>query len=181
MTFMEWMVKTIREDNALGSWLEEIKYDLHSSFGKFLINSINSSKPILLLCDDKREWLKTYILSSINSSNLNRPLIPLYDISSFKDKFERATSEESREYIKDVLSISFPNGYIIWYIGNGNSALANAPKVLDDSFLWLFDVNMPNALEFSNEDANVDFKLMQTIRLLNTALTGYLYEDFKLQ
>jgi len=180
MTFMDWMVKTIREDNALGSWLEEIKYDLHSSFGKFLLNSINSSKPILLLCDDKREWLKTYILHTINNNNLNRPLIPLYDISSFKDKFAYASNEENREYINDVLSVSFDSGYIIWYIGDSNCALANAPKVFDGSFLWIFDENIPNALSFSNDDEYVDFKLMQSIRLLNTAITAYLYEEFKI-
>jgi hypothetical protein len=180
-SYMDWMIKTIRNDPALGSWLEDIKYDTLSSFGNFLQNSFSDSKTILLLCDDKRDWFKNYILSTINNQNINRPLIPIYDMSALKDKFSHSSSEENRQYIKDVLDISFSNGYVIWYIGDCSSPLANAPKVFDNSFLWVFDEDIPNALEFKNNDDSVDFKLMQVLRLLNYSISAFLYEDFKLQ
>jgi len=115
--FLNWTVDTIREDKLLSPWLEEKKFEWAPLVSKNITNILDKSYSILIITDKEREWFLNYILSNINSSKLNRPFLPFYDFSSFYKNLDQIKSEDDISNIKDMLKISFPNGYCFWYIG----------------------------------------------------------------
>lgn len=114
--FLNWTVDTIREDKLLSPWLEEKKFEWAPLVSKNITNILDKSYSILIITDKEREWFLNYILSNINSSKLNRPFLPFYDFSSFYKNLDQIKSEDDISNIKDMLKISFPNGYCFWYI-----------------------------------------------------------------
>ena len=122
--FLNWTVNTIREDRLISPWLEEKKYEWTPLIAKNIHNLLERGFSIIVITDKEREWFLEYILANINSSKLNRPFLPYYDFKSFYRFMDNVKSDEDISYIKDMLSISFPNGYCFWYIGKSQDVRA---------------------------------------------------------
>ena len=152
--FLNWTVDTIREDRLISPWLEEKKY----------------------------EWTPLVsILGNINSTKLNRPFLPYYDFKSFYRYIDTVKSDEDISYIKDMLSISFPNGYCFWYIGRSQDVRAVIPKVSKHSFLWLFDEEKQDAFNLKSNDEALDMKLLQMFRLYNKSVSASLFAEINVE
>ena len=76
-----------------------------------------------------------------------------------------------------MLNISFPNGYIFWYIGKGESKQSILPKYHANSFLWLIDETLPGSLTFNENDPTLDIKLLQMYKLFNKTLNAILFAE----
>ena len=177
--FTNWTVKTIRDDRYIGSWMEERKFDWIPLVAKTLTNIIDNGKTVLVITDESREWFLKYILSNINKDSNARPLLPFFDFNCIAHSFSDISYETDIEHIKDMLEISYPNGYIFWYIGKSHSKKAILPKVSHNSFLWLLDENMTNSFSLKSTDETLDMKLLQLYRLFNKTLDATLFAQIE--
>ncbi len=175
--FLNWTIDTIREDKLIGPWLEEKKYEWTPLVAKFTKNIIDNNCSVIIITDKDREWFLEYILTNINSQKHNRPFLPFYDFKAFYRQIDSVKSEDDISLIKDMLSISFPSGYCLWYIGRGHDIRATIPKVSDKSFLWLLDEEKQDAFNLRSNDEALDMKLLQMFRLYNKTVSATLFAE----
>jgi len=173
--FTNWTVQTIRDDRLIGSWMEERKFDWIPIVSKIIRNVVEKNKSVLVITDDDRDWFLSYCLNKLNSSKNNRPLLPFYDFNNFIKDSDKIITDNDIELIKDLLDISFPNGYIFWYIGRGQHKKSILAKISKNSFLWLFDENRQNSFNLNSEDETLDMKLLQLYRLFDKTLNAALF------
>ena len=179
--FLNWTVDTIREDRLISPWLEEKKYEWTPLVSKNINNLLDKGRSVIIITDNDREWFLEYILTNINSQRLNRPFLPFYDFKSFYPYIDSIKSEEDIAYIKDMLNISFPNGYCFWYIGKSQDQRAIVPKVSKNSFLWLFDEDKQDAFNLKSNDESLDMKLLQMFRLYNKTISAALFAQIDVE
>jgi len=172
--FINWTVDTIREDRLLGSWLDERKFDWAPLISKSVTDIIDGGKSALIITDKEHEWFLQYVMSNINKSKSGRPLLPFYDFNSFNSNIDNIKTENDIELIKDMLSISFPNGYFFWYIGKSQSRRANLAKFSKKPLLWIIDEVLPNSFILQGNE-QLDFKLLQMYRLFDKTLSAVLF------
>ncbi len=179
--FLNWTVDTIREDKLLSPWLEEKKYEWTPLVAKSILNILEKGCSVIIVTDKERDWYLEYIFTNINSPTLNRPFLPFYDAKGLYKYLDEVKSEEDINYIKDMLNISFPNGYCFWYIGRSQDVRAIIPKVSKNSFLWLFDEEMQDAFNLRSKDEALDMKLLQMFRLYNKTLSAALFAEINVE
>ncbi len=179
--FLNWTIDTIREDKLVGSWLEERKYDWTPLVAKSVTNILSKEQSVLIITDNDRDWFGRYILSNINSSKNQRPLLPFYDFKSFNNNLSSLKNEHDIELLTDMLNISFPHGYYFWYIGRSNSPQAVIPKVFKKSLLWILDEKLPNSFSLKSNDEALDIKLLQMYRLYNKTLSAVLFAQIDVE
>ncbi len=179
--FLNWTVDTIREDKLLSPWLEEKKFEWAPLVSKNITNILDKSYSILIITDKEREWFLNYILSNINSSKLNRPFLPFYDFSSFYKNLDQIKSEDDISNIKDMLKISFPNGYCFWYIGKSQDNRSTLAKITNSSFLWIFDEERQGSINLKSNDDGLDMKLLQMFRLYNKTISAALFANINVE
>ncbi len=172
--FINWTVDTIRQDKLLGSWLEERKYDWTPLISQSITNVIDKGKSVLIITDNDYEWYLKYILSNINRKNLGRPLLPFYDFNSFHN-IDSIKSDNDVELIKDMLSISFPNGYFFWYIGKSQHRRSTLAKFSHKPLLWVMDEELSNSFNLKSSDESIDMKLLQMYRLFDKTMDATLF------
>ena len=175
--FTNWTVDTIRSDKLLGAWLEERKFDWLPLVSQTIINIIDKNKSVLIITDDEHDWFMRYILTNINKKKLSRPYFPFYAFNSFHSNIDNIKTENDIELIKDMLSISFPNGYFFWYIGKSQSKRANLAKFTSKPLLWIMDEELPNSFVLRSSDESLDMKLLQMYRLFDKTLSGVLFAE----
>jgi len=173
--FINWTVDTIRQDNLLGSWLEERKYDWVPLMSQSAINILDKGRTVLVVTDNEFEWFMEYILSNINKKKLSRPLLPFYNFNTYYKNLDDLKNESDIELVKDMLEISFPNGYFFWYIGRSHHKRAILPKFTKKPFLWIMDEDLPNSFNLKTRDESLDMKLLQMYRLFDKTISAALY------
>jgi hypothetical protein len=173
--FLNWTIDTIRSDRLIGSWLEERKYEWTPLVAKSMKYLLEQNRSVIIITDNQREWFLEYIMAHINS--FNRPYLPFYDYRAICRQLDNARTEDDLELIKDMLSISFTNGYFIWYIGNGNHKRALLPKTLNSSFMWNIDDEAQDVFNLKSNDEALDIKLLQMFRLYNKTITASLFAE----
>ncbi|WP_121626166.1 HobA family DNA replication regulator [Poseidonibacter antarcticus] len=179
--FLNWTVDIIREDRLISPWLEEKKYEWTPLVSKNIVNLLEKGVSVIVLTDRDREWFLEYILTNINSPKLNRPFLPFYDFKSFYKYMDNIKSDDDIANIKDMLNISFPNGYCFWYIGRSQDVRAVIPKVSKNSFLWLFDEEQQDAFNLRSSDEALDMKLLQMFRLYNRTVSSALFAEINVE
>ncbi len=178
---LNWTINTIRqEDTVDSSWLEEKKFEWAPLVVKTLKSLLNKNYTILIISDDDKQWFKEYILTQINHTKNGRPNLPIYDFQSIYHHYNKVQSEEDIQLIIDMLNISFPNGYLFWYIGKGNSKQSIIPKYHANSFLWLIDEELPGSLTLNGDDPTLDMKLLQIYKLFDKTLNASLFAEISL-
>jgi len=179
--FLNWTVDTIRDDKLISPWLEEKKYEWTPLVSKSVTSILDKGCSVIVITDDERNWFLEYILTNINKKSLNRPYLPFYDFKSFYKLMDSVQNEDDVNYLKDMLNISFPNGYCFWYIGRSQDSRAFIPKVSKYSFLWLFDEEKQDAFNLKSSDIALDMKLLQMFRLYNKTLSAALFAEINVE
>lgn len=179
--FLNWTVDVIREDRLISPWLEEKKYEWVPLVSKSVVNIFEKGRSILIVTDSDRDWFLKYILTNLNSQKHNRPFLPFYNFKSFYKDLDGLKTEDDINFIKDMLNISFPNGYCFWYIGKSNDVRANLPKFSKNSFLWVFDEEIQDAFNLKTSDEALDMKLLQMYRLYDKTLSAALFAEINVE
>jgi hypothetical protein len=174
--FAQWSLDAIREEGGSLSWLEELRFEW-SKTTAYAIKQILKGKTIVLIVEEKHNWLENYILSSINSAKLERPLIPIISIDDIYKHFNSVNGGEMLEIVDDMISISFKEEYFFWYIGKGDDKRSDIAKRKDSSYFWIFDEEFNNAFTLKSYDTDLDIKLLQLYKLFDSSLNAAMFGE----
>jgi len=174
--FAQWSLDAIREEGGSLSWLEEYRFEW-SKTTAFALEQILSGKTVILITDEKRKWLEQYILSSINSIMLDRPLVPIISIDSIYTHYNNLSGGEMIDMLDDMISLSYKNDYFFWYIGKGDNKRSDIAKRKDESYFWIFDEDFNNAFTLKSYDTVLDIKLLQLYRLFDASLSAAMFGE----
>jgi hypothetical protein len=176
---LNWTIDTIREDISTDlSWLEEKKFDWTPLVAKTLKKVIEQNYSVLIITDDTQQWFANYILDKLNSKQ--RPFLPFYDFNKFHSKTKNFKSAEDVNLVIDMLNISFPNGFLFWYIGSVEHKNFTLQRYYEESFLWLIDKDQQGAISFHKDDKYLDMKLIQLYLLLDKTIDAALFGKIQL-
>ena len=174
--FTQWSLETIREEGSSFSWLEELRFDWTPATS-IALEQILNGQTIVLITDDKRKWLENYILYSINSEKLDRPLIPIVSLDSLYLHYNNISGGDKIDVVEDMINLSFKDDYFFWYIGSGDNQKADIAKRKDTSYLWIFDEDYVNSFNLKSYDKHLDTKLLQVYRLFDLSLNAAMFGE----
>ncbi len=174
--FAQWSLDSIREEDGALSWLEEQRFNWATTASS-AIASILEGKTIILITDTKRKWFETYILSSINNDKIDRPILPIVSIDSIYQHYNNINGGEMIDILDDMLSISYKDNYIFWYIGAGEDKRSDIAKRKENSYFWIFDEEFHNAFTMKSYDSHLDIKLLQLYQLFNASLNAAMFGE----
>jgi hypothetical protein len=174
--FSQWSLDTIREEGASLSWLEEQRFDWSNPISLALEQILNG-KTMILITDEKRKWLENYILNSINTMGLDRPLIPIISIDSLYAQYGDINGGEMIELVEDMIALSYKENYFFWYIGQGDNKRADIAKRRDNSYFWIFDEEFHNGFTLKSYDSKLDIKLLQLYKLFDASLNATMFGE----
>ena len=174
--FAQWSLDAIREEGASLSWLEEQRFDWTTTTAQ-AIEQILNGRTIILITDEKRKWLESYILTSINALDIiDRPLLPIISIDSLYSHYNHINSDMI-DIVDDMISLSYKDDYFFWYIGVGDDKRGDIAKRRDNSYFWIFDEEFSNAFTLKSYDKLLDIKLLQLYRLFNLSLNAAMFGE----
>lgn len=174
--FAQWSLDAIRDEDGALSWLEEQRFNWAIT-SSAAISDILSGKTIILITDKKRKWFEHYILSSINNDTIDRPILPIISIDNLYQHYNNISGGEMIEILEDMISLSYKDNYIFWYIGSGEDKRSDIAKRRDSSYFWIFDEEFHNAFTMKSFDSHLDIKLLQLYRLLNASLNAAMFGE----
>ena len=174
--FAQWTLDTIREEEGSLSWLEEQRFEW-SKTTAYALEQTLQGKTIILITDEKRKWLESYILSNINTPSLERPLIPIVSIDSLAIHYNNISGGEMIDVIDDMISLSYKNDYLFWYIGKGEDKRCDIAKRKDNSYFWMFDEEFNNAFTLKSYDKALDIKLLHLYNLFDASLNATMFGE----
>jgi hypothetical protein len=177
---LEWTLEAIRAESSDFSWMEEYRYDW-TPLIRNVVSRLMEGQSILLLTDSRRKWYSQYILSHINDPANERPFLPIYNLDTLFPHLERFERNQDIDLLEDMLSISYPQGYFIWYIGEGNYPYAKFAFRDDGNFLWLVDEHLPGSFYLSGSDSLLDIKLLQLYKLFNKTIEATLFGEIDIE
>ena len=176
---LKWTLETIREEESAFSWMEEHRF-AWAPLVNNAVSQILEGKTVLILTDESRNWFGKYILNKINELEKNRPLLPFYQLGECFPSLQAIKSAEDIQLLEDMLDISYPNGYYIWYIGKGDHPYTKIAYRNDDNFLWLMDEEAQNSFHLRGSDKLLDIKLLQLYKLFDDTLSSALFGELEL-
>ncbi len=174
--FAQWSLDLIREDGGTLNWLEEQRFDWTNPLS-LALEQILAGKTVILITDEKRSWFENYILSSINSIKLQRPLIPIVSIDSMYAHYGDINGGEMIDIVEDMINISHKDDYFFWYIGKGDNKRADIAKRRESSYFWIFDEDYHNAFGLKSYDSMLDIKLLQLYKLFDASLNAAMFGE----
>lgn len=178
--FLKWTLETIREEDSCFSWMEEHRYTW-APVAKMALSNILEGKSILIITDEKRAWFQKYILHEMNDFAHKRPLLPFYSLLGCVPQLKGITTTSELELVEDMLDISYPQGYMIWYIGKGDHPYTKLAYRREESFLWIMDEEVQDSFAFRSADPLLDIKLLQLYKLFNRSLSSVLFGELELE
>jgi hypothetical protein len=173
---LKWTLETIREEESCFSWMEEYRYEWAPLVKNAVLQAVEG-KTILVITDESRKWFGKYILNSINDLGKNRPLLPFYQLTECFPNLQNISSTQEIQLLEDMLDISYPNGYYIWYIGRGDHPYTKLAYRNHDNFLWVLDEEVQNSFALRSLDPLLDIKLLQLYKLFDMTLSATLFGD----
>jgi len=176
---LKWTLESIREDESCFSWMEEYRYEWAPLVRSAVSQSIEG-KTVLILTDEPRKWFGKYIVNAVNDMQKNRPLLPFYQLSESFPNLHNSHNTQGLELLEDMLDISYPNGYYIWYIGKGDHPYTKLAFRGEESFLWILDEEVQNSFALRSSDTLLDIKLLQLFKLFDNTLSAVLFGDLDL-
>jgi hypothetical protein len=174
--FAQWSLDTIREEGACFSWLEENRFEWTTTTAQAL-EQILAGKTIILITDERRKWLESYILSAINSKQIERPLLPIVSMHSLYKHYNTINGGDMIDVVEDMINLSYKEDYFFWYIGSGDDKRSDIAKRKDTSYFWIFDEENSNAFNMKSYDKILDIKLLQLYRLLNASINAAIFGE----
>ena len=176
---LTWTLDTIRENESCFSWMEEYRYEW-APLVKSAVSQSIEGKTILILTDEPRKWFGKYILTNINDLRKDRPLLPFYPLTDCFPNLQDIHHTQELQLLEDMLDISYPNGYYVWYIGKGDHLYTKLAFRNEDNFLWILDEEVQNAFTLRSADPLLDIKLLQLFNLFDETLSATLFGDLEL-
>jgi hypothetical protein len=177
---LKWTLDTIREEESCFSWMEEYRYEW-APLVKSAVSQIVAGKTILIVTDDSRKWFGKYIVNAVNDMGKQRPLLPFYQLADNFPQLHTILATAEIQLLEDMLEISYPNGYYIWYIGRGDHPLTKLSYRNQDNFLWVLDEEVQNSFALRSSDPLLDIKLLQLYKLFDSTLSAALFGDLDLE
>ena len=174
--FAQWSLDAIRDEDGALSWLEEQRFNWATTTSSTL-SDVLAGKTIILITDEKRKWFENYILSSINNDKIDRPILPILSIDSLYPHYNNINGGEMIDVLDDMISLSYKDNYIFWYIGSGDDKRSDIAKRKDSSYFWIFDEDFQNAFTMKSYDSHLDIKLLQLYRLFNSSLNAAMFGE----
>jgi hypothetical protein len=176
--FLSWTIETIRADKTM--WLDKRRNDW-SPLCASAVSALLNGHTAIVMTDFDREWFLRYAVSKINHPSQNRPYLPFVDFKSMFPSIEHLRTDEDLEFTKDMLDLTFPNGYFFWYIGKSEDRRSKLAKSKDDSFMWAMDEEIQNGFYLSSIDEHLDIKLLQLFGLLNKTINAALFNEVNIE
>lgn len=177
---LKWTLETIREEASGFSWMEEYRYEW-APLVKSAVDQVLEGKTVLILTDETHDWFSKYITAQINDLKKGRPLLPFYSLSKCFPHFQEMKTTQELQLLEDMLDISYPNGYFIWYIGKGDHACTKLVYRNENSFLWIMDEEVQDSFLFRSLDPLLDIKLLQLFKLFDSTLSAALFGELDLE
>ncbi|PSM52545.1 DnaA-binding chromosome replication initiation factor [Campylobacter blaseri] len=171
-----WSLEKIRKDPIMSTWMEDRREEwtpLIASRIKLMLEGAC----FIFFCDNERRWFEEYFLLNINKKNNERPILPFFSLRALYPNISNVSTKESIELLEDMLSLSFSNGYMFFYIGKGNSIFSQIAKNSDNSYMWLIDEHAENSFYLDGADENLDIKLIQLFRLFDSSISAALFDE----
>jgi len=176
---LKWTLDTIREEESCFSWMEEYRYEW-APLVKNAVSQVVEGKTVLIVTDESHEWFGNYIVNAINDLSKHRPLLPFYRLADNFPQLSTIKGTEEIHLLEDMLELSYPNGYYVWYIGRGDHTLTKLAYRNQDNFLWVLDEEVQNSFALRSSDPLLDIKLLQLYKLFDTTLSAALFGDLEL-
>ncbi len=173
--YLDWTLRSIRKSENF-SWMEERRLEW-VPLAISRLQALMEGKTFILLTDPQREWFGSYLLASINSQTNKRPFLPFVDLRAFFPTLNSLKNSEDIDLLEDLLNISFPNGYLFFYIGQSNTFNFQIAKKREDSFMWVLDEYIQNSFFLSLKDKSLDIKLIQLCKLLDQTIDVLLFPE----
>jgi len=177
---LNWTLETIREEDSSFSWMEEYRYTW-APLVKSAVSQIISGKTVLIITDESHKWFSTYIVNAVNDLSKHRPLLPFYQLPESFPHLQDIHSTQEIQLLEDMLDISYPNGYYIWYIGRGDHPYTKLAYRNHDNFLWVLDEEVQNSFSLRSTDSLLDIKLLQLYKLFDATLSAALFGDLDIE
>ncbi len=179
MDFSEWTLETIREFDSSYSWLEEVRFNwVPQALGA--VSKILEGSTVIVVTDSEFKWYGDYIVRHINTIRGERPFIPVYKLCALFPQVEFLNSATEFDMLFDMLDISFPNGYIFWYIGSGNHNHYEYIEQDKESMIWRLNKEIEGYFSLNKNDPKIDIKLIQSFDLFNKAISAALFGEVEL-
>lgn len=178
-SLLDWTLDTIRKEDSSFSWMEECRYDWVPIIEN-AVSKILEGQTVLILTDDSRGWFAKYVASKMNNLSNDRPFIPLYTLKSMFPNLDKMKNTQELELLEDMLSISYPKGYFIWYIGSPESFYTKFTFRNDENLLWIIDGDVPNSFYIRNGGLSLDIRLIQLFKLFNKTIDASLFGEIEL-
>jgi len=177
---LKWTLETIRDEESSFSWMEEYRYEW-APLVKSAVSQVVEGKTVLVITDESYKWFGKYILNAINNLGKNRPLLPFYQLTECFPHLQNIHSTQEIQLLEDMLDISYPNGYYIWYIGRGDHPYTKLAYRNDDNFLWVMDEEVQNSFALRSSDPLLDIKLLQLYKLFDMTISSSIFGDLDLE
>ena len=158
------------------AWMENRRLEwapLMAARLKYLLEG----RAFVVFCDEKRAWYEEYFLQHINAKP-TRPMLPFVSLRTLC-RTPIKTSEDIA-LLNDLLELSFPKGYVYFYIGTASDKKSLIARSKDDSLLWLFDEQLQNSFYLNSKDADLDLKLVSLYQLFDKSLDAILFSKVSL-
>ena len=179
MDFNEWILNTIRDEGTCFSWMEELRFNwipqVKSSIAKIL-----EGYSLIVVTDNDFKWFSDYIINKNNKVENNRPFIPIYQINGLFPSIYNIKNATELDFLYDMLDISFINGYIFWYIGDGEHSLYEYIEQDKTSLIWRLNQDIEGIFSLNKKDPLIDIKLIQSFRLFEKALDAALIGEIEI-
>ncbi len=178
--FSRWTLEQIRAKGSAFSWMEERRFDW-VPIAASAIEHLIGAHTMILVTDGEREWFAHYALTRLNRINTDRPLLPILSLEMIFPQIDRLLESGQRDIMENMLSETFPNDFIFFYVGRGNDTRAQIAKSKGDSLLWLFDEQMQNSFTLRSDDDERDIKLIQMLTLFDKSIDAILFGEADIQ
>ncbi|MEY3090660.1 MAG: hypothetical protein RL113_976 [Pseudomonadota bacterium] len=177
---LKWTLESIREEDSSFSWMEEFRYEW-APLVKSAVEQSVDGKTALIITDNTYEWFGHYIIQKINDMSKNKPLLPFYALDTCMPHFKTMKTTQELQLLEDMLEISYPQGYYIWYIGQGDHPYTKLAYRNQENFLWVMDKEVQDSFLFRSSDPLLDIKLIQLFKLFDHTLSAVLFGDLDLE
>ena len=173
---LKWTLETIRADEAMMSWLEEQRFEWTAAAAQ-AVKQIVEGRTIILVTDYERKWFSHYVTTSLNNPSIDRPIIPIVCLDQLYPYYDTVSGGTNIDILMDMLSMSYGEEYLFWYIGKGDDKRADIAKREDNSFLWIMDEEFQNSFPLRSYDSLLDIKLLHLYRIFNKTLNAVMFGE----
>ena len=179
MDFSEWTLETIRKFDASYSWLEEVRFNWVPQ-AMHTVARILEGATLISVTDSEFQWYGDYIVKHINKIEGERPFIPVYKLCSLFPQVKYLNNSTEFDMLFDMFDISFPNGYIFWYIGSGDHNQYEYIEQDKQSMIWRLNKEIEGFFSLNRKDPKIDIKLIQSFELFDKAISAGLFGEVEL-